>query len=456
MSVAALKTPPWNAEAEDMVIGAIGVFPDAFDRASVLLAPEDFYSNLNYQAWKYAAQVHAAGQPVDATVLVDLARRDGRDDVAERIIDAATAVPSAANLEAHAQSVLDARLERDLIVAGTQIADVGFSADLSVAEKVNRAQQIMFSVGQARQHEAMRPMRAVLRSVVEDIEQRWQNHGQIQGLSTGFVDVDQRWQGMRSGDLIVIAGRPAMGKTTLAMNIAEHNAAMGKRVLVFSLEMTAEQIIERSIAGRGGIRFDDIRTGNVMASQSAYFLRAVTDLRELDVVIDDSGSTDLPRIRSRARLHAITRPLDLIVIDYLQLVEGQGNSANDRVAQISRGLKQLAKEMRCPVILLSQLNREVDRRPYPRNRPVLADLRDSGAIEQDADLVAFVYRNSVYRADCKYSEVAELITAKFRNGRPGTNYLRADFDHCRFQSYGGTKPEYDTGVIEDAGFSFGN
>lgn len=251
----------------------------------------------------------------------------------------------------------------------------------------------------------------------------------------------------RADGLYVTRDYVVTHNTTLAMNIAQHVAANGHRVLVFSLEMTAEELAERAIASTGGIAHHDLESGSVFARADGpgAFTGAVSRLSPLDLFIDDTAGMDLPRIRARTRQLSVERPVRLVLIDHLQLMSGEGRTETEILSNITKGAKAIAKELRCPVVLLSQLSREVDKRPYGKNRPVMSDLRGSGSIEQDADLIAFIYRNAVYKPSCAFSTVAEVITAKFRNGRIGTDYLQADLERCRFRNYGGEKPQYDGG-----------
>lgn len=449
MNFDAIKTPPNSLDAELAVLGAVAEIPDAWSRVCSLLQPEDFYRPAHRKVFEYAIKLDAANEPVDGRTLCDYAHRDGRDDVALAVGEASVSFASAHNLEHYAKVIRERKLERDLIAASVKIGDLGFE-NLPTAEKLDRAQALVMGLAMEHRSESARAVREVLVSVVAELERRMASKGRIQGLATGFADLDARWSGLKPGNLVVIAGRPAMGKTTLAMNIAAHNALAGKRVLVFSLEMSAEELVERTIASQAGIAHEDIRTGRVLSDSE--FAPAVSKLRDLDLIIDDAAGVDLAKIRSRVRLASVKKPVDLVVVDHLQLMNGEGRTQNELVGGITKGLKNLAKELRCPVLLLSQLNREVDKRPYGKNRPVMSDLRDSGSIEQDSDIVAFVYRNVVYKPNSAYSNVAEVITAKFRNGVPGTTYLREDFQHCRFQSYAGSRPNYDTYSNADSGF----
>lgn len=446
----ALKTPPNNIDAEQCVLGGV-MLGGAWHDVSGILKAADFYRPQHQDIFEAMAELVSYGQPVDGVMVADRLEAVGKLDRVggqSYLIDLVESTPSAKNIAAYAQMVRDHALERSLIGVAQQIWDLGYGSD-PTESKVNQAQSIVMSLALERRAASPRCMREVLQSVVSEVEERFASNGKVRGLSTGFPDLDHQWTGWKPGNVVVLAGRPAMGKTTLALNIAMHNVKQGKRVQIFSLEMSSEELIERAISSESGIAHRDIETGSFMGSQDGppKFSQSVSNLKDLDLLIDDTGGIDLPRIRGRVRQACVERPVDLVIVDHLQLMSGEGRDENAKLTEITSGMKQLAKEIRCPVLLLSQLNREVDRRPYGKNRPVMADLRASGSIEQDADIVSFVYRNSVYKPKCNYSEVAEVITAKFRNGPIGTRYLRTDFAHCRFQSYAGDTPNYDMGRV---------
>lgn len=279
----------------------------------------------------------------------------------------------------------------------------------------------------------------ILPSVIDGIEERFNNGGEIVGLPSGFTDLDKKTSGLQGGDLIIIAGRPSMGKTTLATNIARHVAVNGKTALLFSLEMPREQIVNREIAAIGGIEFSHIRNGQIEDHEWTKLSTATATLNNKNLIIDDSSGLSVNQIRSRARREKKKHGLDLIVIDYLQLMANEGESQTHSIELISKGLKNLAKELRVPVIALSQLNRGVDKRD--NKRPAMSDLRQSGAIEQDADIILFVYRDEVYNEDSPDKGTAEINIAKQRNGEIGMVRLIFQGNHCRFMNYSGVSYE---------------
>ena len=421
-------------EAEQSVIGGLLIAPDRYDAVAEHAGAGDFGIPANRAIFAAIARLIETGQPVDlALVSAELGEALPRVGGLAYLVEMARNTPSVANLVAYAQRVAERAAVRRLHAVGRQIMALAASSELPASEKTDRAESLF---GELRGDAATAGATLLgdrLQALVAQLEERVSGTG-VQGLSTGFADLDRRIGGLRPGDLWIIGGRPAMGKTTLAMNIAEHCAVRaGARALVFSAEMSSDALLERSLASTGGIPFQQIRTGSVVSSEYAASLTdAASLLRRAPLLVDDRAAPRISEIRARARAAHRREPLSLVVVDYLQLV--QGDSRNDNrnleISEVSRGLKALAKELGCPVIALSQLSRKCEERTD--KRPVMADLRESGQIEQDADLITFVYRDEVYHEDSPHKGIAEVITRKHRNGETGTDRLHAQLDRCRF------------------------
>ncbi len=435
--VAQLKLPPHSLEAEQSVLGALMIANDSWDKIADMLTADDFYRPEHRIIFQRMAQLVEANQPIDIVTLPDALTHADELDRAGGFVylaEIARNTPSAANIRAYAIAVRERATLRKMIQVGQEIADAGYNPDgRRAAELIDEAQAAVFTLSESGASVG-RDLRCEvhLRSLLDEWQRRSECDGLI-GLSTGFDALDRRTNGLNPGDLIILAARPSMGKTSLAMNIAEHVAVDQKKpVLVFSMEMTAEQLLDRMAASVGRIPYDLIRTGKVFGHDEydSRILPTVNTINSAPLFIDDRPALTIAQMRATARKEHKRNPLGLIVVDYLQLARAKAESRVMEVTYISQGLKALAKELRVPVLALSQLNRSVDSRSD--KRPNNSDLRDSGAIEQDADVIWFIYRDEVYNETSPQKGVAEIICTKQRNGPTGTDYLATNLAQCRF------------------------
>jgi replicative DNA helicase len=357
------------------------------------------------------------------------------------VIELANSTPSAANIVAYAEIVREKSVLRQLIDAGTQITGDGFQPEgRSAQELVEAAEQRVFHIAEAgtRGRQGFVSMRSAVKDAFEQLRQRAENKSAITGMPTGFTDLDHKTAGLQAGDLIIVAARPSMGKTALALNMAEYAAIKtGKAAAVFSMEMSASQLAFRLISSLGRINQQHLRTGDLADEEWPRVTSAITLLAESKIFIDDTPALSPLELRSRARRLKREHDLGVIMIDYLQLMQVPGNKENraTEISEISRSLKALAKELSVPVIALSQLNRSLEQRTD--KRPVMADLRESGAIEQDADVIVFIYRDEYYNPDSQDKGLAEIIIGKQRNGPTGTVKLAFLGQYTRFENYAG-------------------
>ena len=415
----------FHLESEQSVLGGLLIDPNAFDRID-FLAESDFYREDHRIIFRHIALMLAERKPVDVITVAESLLSSGisNDYIGLAYLGQLAAnTPSAANIARYAEVVRDKRSLRDLLEASARISELAQSDSSKPAdERIDEAQGIVFALAESRQSsdsDESDDVGSILSGVVEDIQERFDRGGQITGTPTGFADLDEKTCGLQGGDLIIVAGRPSMGKTAFAVNVAEHVAANeGKPVLIFSMEMSKKQLIERSIASLGGVSMNAIRTGQGIEWDNLSF--AIGKLHRSQLRIVDTPAMTVHQMRSRARRMARKNGLALIVVDYIQLARGESDKNGSReqeVASISRGLKALAKEFNCPVIALSQLNRKVEDRGD--KRPMLSDLRDSGAIEQDADIILMMYRDEYYKPDTPEKGIAEIIIGKQRMGETG-------------------------------------
>lgn len=427
-------------EAEHSVIGGIFLKPDCVDDLISILNADDFINTLHQSVFKAFVDLSVNNEPIDIFTVSDwLEKNTNNPSQLGYLGTIQRNTPSAANVEAYAKAVKDASLNRQLATIAentlNQCAERG-----DVWEKLDYAQTQVMKLTEEKTETKIVTIKEMLPKFVDDLDARFNAGDKISGMSTGYTDMDDRLDGIHEGDLIILAGRPSMGKTTLAMNIAEHQAETGS-VLVFSMEMPKEQLVQRTVASQGRVQFNQIRSGKVMDDQWPKITAGVGRVNELKIHIDDSPGLTVNEVRSRARQIKKKYGLTMIVIDYLQLMTGTGGNRNDIISDISRNLKCLAKELQVPVIALSQLNRGVESRP--NKRPVMSDLRESGAIEQDADVILFVYRDEVYNPNTNMKGIAEIIIGKQRNGPLGTVNLTFQGHYCRFDNFIGELPEED-------------
>jgi len=447
---AELKLPPHSLEAEQAVLGGLMLEASAWDKIADVITAEDFYRHDHRLIFQAIDELVGRQQPVDVvTVSEHLEAQERLEEAGGLAYLGALAknTPSAANIHAYAAIVREKAILRALIRAGQEITEMAFHPNGQPVEVLlDRAEQVVFHIAEqgARGRAGFVNIKDLLTRAVDRIDALFQQDNPITGVPTGFTDFDEMTSGLQPSDLIIVAGRPSMGKTTFAMNIAEHVAVREKLpVAVFSMEMPGEQLAMRLMSSLGRIDQHKVRTGRLEDEDWPKLTAAVGELAEAPLYIDDTPALTPNELRARAR--RLTREsggkLGLIVIDYLQLMQVAGRSENraGEISEISRALKGLAKELDVPVIALSQLNRSLEQRP--NKRPVMSDLRESGAIEQDADVIVFIYRDEVYNEDSPDKGTAEIIIGKQRNGPIGTVRLTFLGQYTRFENF--IQPAYE-------------
>lgn len=431
-------SPLFHLESEQSVLGGLLIDPKAFDRID-WLQESDFYREDHRLIFRHILMLLTDRKPVDAVTVAESLASAGVDEDHAGLAylgELAMNTPSAANIRRYAEVVSEKRARRDLLAASAQIADLANAeGSKPIDQRIDEAQAVIFALAERRGEGSDEPesIGALLPGVVEDVQARFDRGGAITGLSTGFHDLDAKTCGLNPGDLVVVAGRPSMGKTAFALNVAEHVAVNeDKPALVFSMEMGKKQLSERSIASIGRVSMNALRSGRMSDDEWSRMSFAIGKLFKAPLLIDDAPALTVAQMRSRARRIAKKHGLSLVVVDYIQLATGEGQSREQEVSSISRGLKALAKEFNCPVIALSQLNRKVDERP--NKRPLMSDLRDSGAIEQDADLILMMYRDEYYHPETTDKGIAEIIVAKQRMGETGIIPVLFRGEFSRFEN----------------------
>ena len=441
-SLAGLRLPPHSQEAEQAVLGGLMLDGLSLEKISDLLRPEDFYRADHRQIYAAAVALADANQPFDAVMVAEwLAKRDLLESVGgvaylSALLDA---VPTAANIQAYALTIREHSIMRRLIEIGTQIVQLGYQPEgRSAQEVLEFAEREIFALADAgeRVKRGFRPIKELMSVAMERVTELFGREEAITGQATGFTDFDDMTSGLQAGDLVIVAGRPSMGKTTFAMNMAEHIAIAGKKaVAVFSMEMPGEQLALRMLSSIGRVDQTRVRTGRLEDKDWHRLTSAVGILGQTEIFIDDTPALSPSDLRSRARRLARTCDLGVVVVDYLQLMQVPGSKENrtNEISEISRSLTAIAKELEVPVVALSQLNRSLEQRP--NKRPVMSDLRESGAIEQDADLIVFIYRDEVYDKESEQKGMAEIIIGKQRNGPIGNLFLTFRGQNTRFEDY---------------------
>ena len=449
----ALKVPPHSIEAEQAVLGGLMLDNNAWDKVADLFGEQDLYRRDHRLILASIRKLAETDSPFDAVTVAELLDKQGELDEVGGMAYLGTLVsntPSAANIKAYAGIVRERSVLRQLIRVANDIADSAFHPEgRPVSELLDHAEKRVYEIADqgARGRKGFSPIKDLLVKAVDRIDQLFERDDPITGLRTGFSDFDEKTSGLQGSDLIIVAGRPSMGKTTFAMNVVE-NAALktGQPVAVFSMEMPGDQLAMRMMSSLGRIDQHRVRTGKLEDDDWPRLTSAVGMLAEASIYIDDTPGLTPTELRARARRLARDHEhgLGLIMIDYLQLMQSSGsfdNRANE-ISEISRSLKSLAKELDCPVIALSQLNRSLEQRP--NKRPVMSDLRESGAIEQDADVIVFIYRDEVYNEDSPDKGTAEIIIGKQRNGPIGTVRLTFLGKYTRFEDFAGASyGDYD-------------
>jgi len=419
------RVPPQNIEAEQAVLGSILLEADALVTAMERLRPEDFYQPVHRMIYETMIELGEAGQPIDLVTLTaalqDKQRLEeaGGVDYLSRLL---SVVPTAANVDYYARIVEEKSLLRRLIRTATEIVQEGYVGADDVGLLLNDAEQRILEISNRRTGSGFISIRDVLMDVFEQIEFLYNHRGGVTGIPSGFPDLDRMTSGFQRSDLIIVAARPSVGKTAFALNIAQNVGVRAREtVAIFSLEMSASQLVQRMVCAESNVDAGRLRTGRLEGDDWEKLTMAIGALSEAEIYIDDTPGVTVADIRAKLRRLKKERGLGLVVIDYLQLIQGRGKPGENRqqeVSEISRTLKQIARELEVPVIALSQLSRGVEQRQD--KRPMLSDLRESGSIEQDADIVAFLYRDDYYDRETERKNIIEIIIAKQRNGPVGT------------------------------------
>ena len=404
------KVPPHSLEAEQSVLGAMLLDKDAIAKAIDILVVDDFYREAHRIIFDAVVTLYNRAEPVDLIMVTELLRqKNALESVggASYISSLANMVPTAAHAEYYASIVKDKSIYRALVNAGNQISSMGFESGQDVEQTMDRAQQLIFNISQKGRIKTIDDMNTVLMRTFDRIERLYETKGAVTGVPTGFTEMDRMLSGLQPSELIIIAARPSMGKTALALNIATHVALSEKKpVLIFSLEMSQDLLAQRMLCAQASVNAQELRRGNLTDSDWPKLSQAIGRLSEAPIFIDDTPTISALEIRSRARKLKIEKGLGLIVIDYLQLIQGKGRteSRQQEIAEITRSLKSLARELEVPVLSLAQLSRAVE--ATADKKPMLSHLKESGEIEQSADVVAFIYRDEYYNVDTENKNIA--------------------------------------------------
>jgi replicative DNA helicase len=414
--VSAGKIPPQNIDAEKSLLGAVLIDEETLADVSEHVSPKDFYDKRHAAIFDAMMRLFERHKPVDLLTLTDeLKKKDDLDIVggAAYLTELTNYVPTAAHAEAYAEMVAQKAVRRRLIKASGEISEMGFDEDTTTQELLEKAEAELFSVSDQSLKQDLVSIETILTDSFDRMEELHRNKGALRGVRTGWRDLDNMTAGLQRSDLIILAARPAMGKTTLVTNLAYNVATVAKQsVLFFSLEMSKEQLVDRMLADASGVDAWNIRTGNLSDDDFSKLSEAMGEMAEAPIYLDDTPGLTVLEMRTKARRAAHDAPLGLIIIDYLQLMQGSGRDSSNRVqevSEISRGLKLIARELNVPVIALSQLSRSVENRSP--QIPQLSDLRESGSIEQDADIVMFIYREAYYNPETERENITDLILA---------------------------------------------
>lgn len=433
------KIPPQNVDAEMSLLGAVLIDEEVLADVSETVDARDFYDKRHADIYDAMMRLFEHRKPVDLLTLTDELKKKGLlEDIggSKYLTELTNYVPTAAHAVTYAEMVSQKAVRRRLIRASSDITELGYNEESSIEELLGMAEAELFAVSDQNLKQDLASLESILLESFDRLEELHRNKGQLRGMKTGYRDLDNMTAGLQPSDLIILAARPAMGKTTLVTNLAYNVATINKKsVLFYSLEMSKEQLVDRMLSDVSGVDSWNIRTGNLSDEDFAKLSEASGEMAEAPIFIDDTPGLTVLEIRTKARRAAHQAPLGLIVIDYLQLIQGNGRSDGNRVqevSEISRGLKLLARELNVPVIALSQLSRTVESRTP--QVPQLSDLRESGSIEQDADIVMFIYREAYYNPDTDRENITDLILAKHRNGPTGKVELYFHPERLRFMS----------------------
>ncbi|WP_370626022.1 replicative DNA helicase [Polynucleobacter sp. 71A-WALBACH] len=453
----ALKVPPHSVEAEQSLLGGLLIDNTAWDRLGGVLTDKDFYRPEHALIYKVIQRLVGDNHPADVITVHEAVKSEQGGDLVgiDYLNSLAQSTPSAANIKGYADIVRDRSILRRLIEVSDNIVNSAFVPEgRSVRTLLDEAESRILQIGEEGSRKAdYLEIEPLLKTVVARIDELYNRQGgsDITGIATGFIDLDKQTSGLQKGDLVIIAGRPSMGKTAMALNIAENVAlAEGLPVVIFSMEMSGEQLAARLLGSVGRVDQSRMRTGKLQDDEWPRVTDAIARLSNTQILIDETGALSSLELRARARRIArnFGGTLGLVVIDYLQLMSGSGseNRATE-ISEISRSLKSLAKELQCPVVALSQLNRGLEQRP--NKRPIMSDLRESGAIEQDADLIMFIYRDEVYHPDTTQDKgIAEIIIGKQRNGPIGTVRVSWQGPYTKFDNLAMGSVGYSSGGYE--------
>jgi len=420
-----------NVDSEHAVIGAICIDGSCLNEVMSLLTAESFHTPENKAIYACVLELDQRGSEVELIAIADeLERVHPTDQWMVRLATISRNTPSTKNVKTYAANVKEYEDLRALYNASQHIAELCLDRDLVLDEKIGQSQQAILDLQQSKNTDPLNA-KQMLKSFNDHMTACFDSDGGLTGLSTGFPTLDEYCKGLHEGELIVVAARPAMGKTNFALNLASNVINQGKSVLFFSLEMTTDELMGRMCASRANLLYDKVLSAKFEGEDWTLYNDFTATMSEQRIFVDDDAGLSISDIRSKSRQIKMKQGLDLIIVDYLQLVDAPGGTPTEIVENVSRGLKRLAKDMNCPVVALSQLSRECEKRQD--KRPMLSDLRQSGAIEQDANIVAFLYREVVYSPNHMQSHIAEFIIRKLRHGKTGTIPLLTEFEYCRFR-----------------------
>ena len=418
------RIPPHSVESEQSILGSILLDKDAIITVSETIRPSDFYKEAHKIIYECMLKLSNKNEPIDLITLTEELKKQGHlDDVGgiSYITSLSTIVPTTSNVKYYADIVKEKSVLRQLIKASNDIINLGYENSVKVEEVLERAEKRIFDISQEKASDDFKSINEVLVDAYDMIEKLYTNKSDVTGITTGFKDLNKKINGLQRTDLILIAARPAMGKTAFSLNLVQNAALKGDAsVAVFSLEMSKDQLVQRMLAAQSHVELKKIKTGTLDENDWTRIIDAMAVLSSASIHIDDTPGIKISELRSKCRKLKIEKGLDLILIDYLQLMEGEGNneSRQQEIAKISRSLKIIAKELNCPVVALSQLSRAPEQRAD--HRPMLSDLRESGSIEQDADIVMFLYRDEYYHPDSESKNIGEVLIAKNRHGETGS------------------------------------
>ncbi len=433
------RVPPHNLEAEESLLGAMLLSRDAIASAMELCKPEDFYKSSHGHIFQAITSLFSQGEPADwVTVTEELRRRGLLETIGDPsvFVSLQANTPSIGNAEHYARIIEEHALLRRLVAAAGEINELGYSVPEDVSDVLDRAESLVFDVAQRRVVDSMTPLHELLGQGLDHLERLYAQGDSITGLATGYTDLDEQLSGLQPSNLIVVGARPSMGKTAFALGMVAHaGVKLNQPVLLFSLEMSHMELTQRLLCSEARVDANRMRTGRLLEADWAKIGKAISRMSEAPIFIDDNPNLTVMDIRARARRLKSRAGLGLVVVDYLQLMTGRRGAENRQVevSEISRGLKILARELEVPVVALSQLSRGLEMRQD--KRPMLADLRESGSIEQDSDVVLFIYRDEIYNPDSTESQgSAEIIVSKHRNGPTGSTQLAFIGHHARFDN----------------------